>query len=76
MDPSRRRSHFLPRTRDGRTAVAAFIALFMLALPPVTHVVLNRSEPWIGGLPFVFATLLFVYVALIGVLIWTYRRGV
>jgi hypothetical protein len=76
MDSSRRRSHFVPRTRDGRIAVAAFGALFALAMPPVTHALLNRAEPWIGGLPFFFAVLLVVYVALIGVLIWTYRRGV
>ncbi|MDH3205639.1 MAG: hypothetical protein OEO79_03465 [Gemmatimonadota bacterium] len=76
MEPHIRRTHFLPRTRDGRIAVMAFVALFALAMPPVTHRVLNRAEPWIAGLPFIFAILLAVYVALIGVLIWTYRRGV
>lgn len=70
------RSHLLPRTRDGRIAILVFVALFALAMPPVTHTVLNRLEPVILGLPFLYAMLLFVYVALIGVLIWTLRRGV
>jgi len=76
MDNQERRSHFLPRTREGRIAVIAFVALFALAMPPVTHTLLNRAEPWIAGVPFFFAALLVVYVALIGVLIWTFRRGV
>lgn len=71
-----RRSHFLPRTRDGWIAVVAFAALFVPAMPPVTHTLLNRTEPWIAGLPFIFVVLLTVYAALIGVLIWTFRRGV
>jgi hypothetical protein len=76
MDDPTRRSHFLPRTRHGRVAVLAFLALFVLAMPPVTHVVLNRTDPWIAGVPFFLAALLAVYVALIGVLVWAYRRGV
>jgi hypothetical protein len=55
--------------------VVAFVALFMLAMPPVTHTVLNRIEPTFLGLPFLYVTLLVVYTALIGVLIWAYRRG-
>ena len=75
-DKAPRRSHFLPRTRDGRTAVIAFLALFLLAMPPVSHTVLNRTDPWIFGLPFLYVALLAVYTALILVLIWAYRRGV
>lgn len=45
-------------------------------MPPVTHGLINRVEPVILGLPLLYAWLLGVYVALIGVLIWTYRRGV
>ena len=70
------RSHFVPRTRDGWIATIAFVALFLLAMPPVTHTVLNRVDPWILGLPFFYAVLLIVYVALIAVLIWALRRGV
>lgn len=70
------RSHFLPRTRDGRTATVAFLALFLLAMPPMTHTVLNRADPWIFGLPFFYVALLAVYTALILVLIWAFRRGV
>jgi len=76
MSDPRRRTHFLPRTRDGRIAVVAFAALFLFAMPPVTHTLLNRVEPWIVGLPFLFVALLAVYVALIAVLIWAFRRGV
>ena len=73
--PAPSRSRFWPRTRDGRIAVVAFVALIMLAMPPVTHTVLNRIEPTFLGLPFLYISLLVVYVALIGVLIWAYRRG-
>lgn len=69
------RSHWLPRTRDGRVAVAAFLVLFALCMPPVTHTVLNRAAPWVLGVPFLYAALLVVYVALIGVLVWALRRG-
>lgn len=75
-DYPRYRSHLLPRTRDGWLATGAFLALLALAMPPVTHALLNRVEPVILGLPFLYAVLLAVYVALIGVLVWTYRRGV
>jgi hypothetical protein len=71
-----RRSHFFPRTRDGRTVTIAFLALFVLAMPPMTHAVLNRTELWIFGLPFFYVALLAVYFALILVLIWAFRRGV
>ena len=76
MDEPARRSHFLPRTRHGRGAVLAFLALFVLAMPPVTHLLLDRTDPWIAGVPFFFAALFVVYSALIGVLAWAYRRGV
>jgi hypothetical protein len=74
--PTPRRSHFVPRTRDGRIATIAFLALFALAMPPVTHTVLNRIEPWVAGLPFLYASLLAVYTGLIVVLSWALRRGV
>ena len=70
------RSHFVPRTRDGWIATVAFVGLFLLSMPPVTHTVLNRVEPWLLGFPFFYGALLVVYTALIGVLVWTYRRGV
>lgn len=71
-----RKSHLIPRTRDGRLATVAFVTLFLLAMPPVTHAVLDRTEPWILGLPFFYASLLVVYLALIGVLVWALRRDV
>ena len=75
-DPPRYRSHLIPRTRDGRLATAAFVVLMALAMPPVTHTVLNRTDPWILGAPFLYVALLVIYVALIGVLLWTWKRGV
>ena len=74
--PPRFRSHYLPRTRDGRIAIFAFVLIFALCMPPVVHTVLNRTEPWIFGTPFLYAALFMVYTALIGVLVWAYRRGV
>lgn len=70
----RYRSHLIPRTRDGWVATVAFLALFTLCMPPVTHTLWNRTEPWILGAPFFYAVLFFVYTALIGVLIWVWRR--
>lgn len=70
------RSHLVPRTRDGWVATVAFLAILALAMPPVTHTFLNRLEPVIVGLPFLYAVLLGIYLVLVGVLIWTYRRGV
>ena len=71
-----RRSHLIPRTRDGWIATVAFLAVFLLAMPPLTHTVLNRTEPWLFGGPFLYTVLLAVYVALIGILIWVWRRQV
>jgi hypothetical protein len=76
MDRQPPRSHLIPRTRPGRTAVTAFIALFALCMPPVTHVVLNRVQPTLLGLPFFWVSLLVVYALLIAVLIYAYRSGV
>ncbi|MEQ8329865.1 MAG: hypothetical protein RH859_05300 [Longimicrobiales bacterium] len=75
-DRPRYRSHLIPRTTDGRVAVVAFLALLVLAMPPVTHTVLNRVEPWILGVPFFYGALFVVYCAIIGVLVWALRRGV
>lgn len=68
-------SHFRPRTRAGRIATAAFLGLLLLAQPPVVYLVANRTAPWVFGMPFLYAYLLVVYIALIGVLLWTHRRG-
>jgi hypothetical protein len=69
------RSHFQPRTRTGRVAVALFIGLFLFAEPPLVFALANRIEPWLLGMPFLYVYLLAVYVALIGVLVWARRRG-
>ena len=76
MSEHRPTSHFIPRTRDGWIATITFVVLYLLAMPPVTHAVLDRPEVWIGGVPFFFGALLTIYVALIGVLVWTLRRGI
>lgn len=78
-NPGRRptyRSHLIPRTRDGWIATVVFLVLFALAMPPFTHTVWDRLYPTILGMPFFYSVLFFLYLALIGVLIWAYRRGV
>lgn len=70
------RSHYLPRTREGWIGVILFLFLFALAEPPAVFSLANRVEPWVLGVPFLYAYLLLVYFALIGVLIWVMRRGV
>lgn len=72
----RYRNHFLPRTREGRVAAVLFVTLFLCTQPPILFVVANRVEPLIFGLPFLYVYLLVLYSLLIGVLIWTMRRGV
>lgn len=68
------RSHYLPRTRQGWVAVILFLVLMWLVEPPVVHTLANRVEPWILGVPFLYAYLLVLYSLLIGVLLWALRR--
>jgi hypothetical protein len=70
----RYRSHFLPRTAAGRAAALLFLLLLALAEPPFVHAVVNRVEPWVFGLPFLYVWLLAVYVAMIAVLLWARGR--
>ena len=69
-------SHYVPRTRAGRRAVVAFLAFFAFTQPPIVHGLANRITPWVMGLPFLYAYLLGLYVALIAVLAWALRRDV
>ncbi|NNF26421.1 MAG: hypothetical protein HKN73_04255 [Gemmatimonadetes bacterium] len=69
-------SHFRPRTREGRIAIVAFVAIFLLCMPPVTHLVWDRPGEWIAGWPAFFVVLFLIYSALVGVLLWTLRKGV
>ncbi len=69
-------SHFWPRTREGRIAVGAFVVLFALCMPPFTHTVWDRPDAWIGGWPSFLVVLFLIYSALVGVLVWTLRKGV
>ena len=68
-------SHYRPRTRAGWVAVVLFLLLMVLVEPPIVTSWANRIEPWILGMPFLYAYLLIIYVALIGVLLWAQRRG-
>jgi hypothetical protein len=56
-------------------AVVLFLGLFALVEPPLVYSLANRMEPWVLGVPFLYAYLLVVYLALIGVLIWARKRG-
>ncbi len=69
-----KQSHFLPRSRRGWIAVLAFLGLMAQAQPPIVFRFANRVEPWVLGLPFLYAWLLGVYVAMIGVLFWVQRQ--
>jgi len=69
------RSHLVPRTRNGWVAVLLFLLLFFLVEPPLVYSFANRVEPWVLGVPFLYAYLLAIYLALIGVLLWALRRG-
>lgn len=69
-----KQSHFLPRSRHGWIAVIAFLGLMALAQPPIVFRFANRVEPWVLGVPFLYAWLLGVYVAMIGVLFWAQRQ--
>ena len=64
------RSHLLPRTGRGWVAVVSFLVLFALVEPPFVYSWANRIEPWILGLPFLYAYLLVIYAGLIAVLLW------
>ena len=68
------RSHLRPRTRAGWVALVAFILLFLLAEPPLLYLVANRIEPWLFGLPFLYAYLALVYASLVMLLLWIQRR--
>jgi hypothetical protein len=69
------RSHYLPRTRNGWIAVILFLIGMVLVEPPVVHTLANRIEPWVLGVPFLYAYLLVLYSLLIGVLLWAKGRN-
>ncbi len=69
------RSHYLPRTRDGWTALVLFLGLMLLAQPPFVHSFANRVEPWVFGFPFLYAYLLLLYILMIDVLLWVAQKG-
>ncbi len=70
------RPHYLPRTSKGWIATLVFLVLCLLAQPPIVHGWADRIEPWIGGVPFLYAYLFCVYVAQICVLIWALYRKI
>jgi hypothetical protein len=76
MSHQRPTSHFVPRTREGWITTIAFAGIFLLAMPPVSHALLDRPQVWVVGVPFLFISLFVVYVLLIGVLVWALRKDV
>lgn len=76
MSPQRPASHFIPRTAGGWTATISFLGIFLLAMPPITHLFLDRPENWFAGVPFFVVSLLLIYTVLIGVLLCTLKKGV
>ena len=73
--PAPQKNLFLPRTRQGRIAAAAFLGLLALTQPPLVYALANRVQPWILGVPFLYAYLFVIYLAMIAVLIWALRKG-
>lgn len=75
MSKPQRRSHWWPRTRRGRIAVVGFLGILALAQPPIVFAFANRIEPWVFGVPFLYAYLTIVYAALCGLLlvVWRWR---
>jgi len=75
MSRSPSRSHWRPRTARGRIAVVGFLGLMALAQPPIVFAVANRIEPWLLGMPFLYAYLTGVYalLLLLLLLIWRWR---
>ncbi len=67
------RSHWWPRTRKGRGAVLGFLGIMALAQPPIVFAVANRIEPWVLGVPFLYAYLTVVYALLCGLLLMVWR---
>lgn len=64
-----------PTEPPRRLAVVLFLAVFAFTQPPLVFWLGNRVEPWVFGVPFLYAYLLVFYVLSIGVLIWARRRG-
>ena len=56
-------------------AAIAFLGLLALTQPPLVFLLANRIQPWILGVPFLYAYLFIVYLAMIAVLIGALRKG-
>ena len=56
--------------------MAAYVVLFLLAMPPATHMLWDQADRWIAGWPFFLVVLFLIYSALVGVLVWTLRKDV
>lgn len=70
-----RSSHWWPRTKGGRRHLVAFLLALATAQPPVVYWLGNHVEPRLGGFPWLYLWLLGAYVAMIGVLVSAWRRG-
>ena len=76
-DGTGRRNHFIPRTREGRTATLLFLLFFALGQPPIVFMVEERLRgSWFLGLPTFYVYLGLIYTALIAVLVWTAAKRV
>ncbi len=73
MSKLRIRSHWWPRTRKGKIAALGFLGTMALAQPPIVFVLANRIEPWVLGMPFLYAYLTVVYAVLCGLLLTVWR---
>jgi hypothetical protein len=77
LSRTERRTHYLPRTRDGWIASVSFLLLMALAQPPVVFLVEERLRSgWLMGLPAFYVYLGTIYFAMIAVLIWAVMRRI
>jgi hypothetical protein len=50
-----------------------FLGTLALAQPPIVFAFANRIEPWVFGMPFLYAYLTAVYTVLCGLLVMVWR---
>lgn len=68
------KSHFVPRSRRGRTVALVIVCLFLLIGWPVLPLA-NRIEPFVVGMPFLYFYLLVIYIGMIAVMLYAAGKG-
>jgi len=66
-------SHYMPRTRTGRTVAGLYLALLLGAEWPLLPLA-NRIDPTVAGMPFLFVYLGVIYTVKVALLVYAARR--